>query len=178
MVELSKKNLFDKIVVGALSVVLVVNSLAMTVLIVAAAAARYIFKVNFNGYDEIAVLIAFWLYFMGAAYGAYNNSHVTADIVDAYFPPGTLRGVLTLLRSVVTCAACGLFVYYGFGYFKFSYMGILLPNGSVLKPTSMVWRIPHWITHLGIFSGLIVMEIYFLRNLVISVKTLVQGSKA
>jgi len=171
-----KKNLFDRIIVGFFSVVLVITSLAMTCIITGAALARYIFKVNFYGYDEIAVLVAFWLYFMGAAYGAYNNSHVTADIIDAYFPEGLTRKVLTLLRWLITSVACGLFVYYGFGYFKFSFMG---PLGNYnFLPKSMVWRIPLWTSHAAIFSGLIFMEIYFLRNLVLSARVLFRRREA
>jgi TRAP-type C4-dicarboxylate transport system permease small subunit len=171
MPEATVKNKFDKIMVGLFSIVLVVNSLAMTLIITAAAASRYIFKVNFYGYDEIAVLVAFWLYFIGAAYGAYNNSHVTADIIDAYFPEGSARKVLTFLRWSVTSFACGLFVYYGLGYFMFSFAG---PLGDYqIIPRSMVWRIPLWTSHLSITTGLVFMEFYFLRNLVLSVKALI-----
>jgi TRAP-type C4-dicarboxylate transport system permease small subunit len=170
MPDEAKRNLFDKIMVGAFSVILVVNSLLMTLLITGAAVCRYVLKINFIGYDEIAVLIAFWLYFMGSAYGAYNNSHVTADIVNAYFPDNFARRVLQVLRWLVTCVACGLFVYYGFDYFKFSFAGPL--GNYTFKPTSMIWRIPIWTSHAGIFAGLIFMEIYFVRNLVNSLITL------
>ncbi|MDR1481558.1 MAG: TRAP transporter small permease [Synergistaceae bacterium] len=176
MPDEAKKNLFDRIVVGFFSIILIVNSLLMTLLITGAALSRYIFKVNFMGYDEIAVLVAFWLYFMGAAYGAYNNSHVTADIVDAYFPDNLARRVLRVLRWLAACVACGLFVYYGFGYFKFSFAGPL--GNFTFKPTSMIWRIPLWTSHASIFAGLIFMEVYFLRNLFLCTVMLGRGREA
>jgi TRAP-type C4-dicarboxylate transport system permease small subunit len=176
MADEAKKNLFDRIAVGAFSVILVVNSIVMTLIITGAALSRYIFKVNFMGYDEIIVLIAFWLYFMGAAYGAYNNSHVTADVVDAYFPDCFARRVLRVLRWVAACVACGLFVYYGFEYFMFSFAGPL--GNYTFKPTSMIWRIPLWTSHAGIFTGLIFMEVYFLRNLFLSAVALKRGREA
>lgn len=171
-----KKNILDKIFVGFFSVVIVVNSLAMTLLITCAALARYVFKFNFYGYDEIAVLVAFWMYFMGSAYGAYNNSHVSADIIDAYFPQGVARGILQFLRWLITCCACGFFVYYGYGYIKFSFLG---PLGNFIAiPKSMVWRIPLWTSHAAIFFGLIFMEIYFLRNLALSAGALFRRRQA
>jgi TRAP-type C4-dicarboxylate transport system permease small subunit len=176
MPEQTGINRFDKIVTGAFSIIIVVNSLLITLIIVAAAASRYIFKINFIGYDEIAVIVAFWFYFIGAAYGAYNNSHVTADVVDAYLPQGALKRTLTLIRWLATSLACGLFVYYGYNYFMFSFKG---PLGNFqFQPKSMTWRIPLWITHSGIFIGLIFMEIYFLRNLARSAKDFIRGDKA
>ncbi|MDR3255981.1 MAG: TRAP transporter small permease subunit [Synergistaceae bacterium] len=175
MTEQPRGNTFDKIAVGAFSTIIVITSLSITFIITSAAATRYIFKINFVGYDEIAVLVAFWFYFTGAAYGAFNNSHVSADVVDAYFPEGAAKRTLAFARWLVTSIACGLFVYYGYRYFMFSFVG---PLGNFqFLPKSMTWRIPLWTTHISIFLGLIFMEVYFIRNLAISAKALVAGRK-
>ena len=177
IVETTKpKNMFDRILVGAFSLIIGINSVLLTLIIAGAACARYVFKVNFYGYEEIAVLIAFWFYFIGAAYGAYNNTHVSADIVDSYLKEGTVKRVMTFLRSTVTFLVCGLFAYYGFAFFDFGFRG---PLGTFqFLPTSMVWRIPLWTSYGAIFFGLIFMEIYFFRNVVLSVKALARGDKA
>jgi TRAP-type C4-dicarboxylate transport system permease small subunit len=170
------KNLFDRVVVGAFAIIIVVNSLLLTLIIAGAALARYVFKINFYGYEEIAVLVAFWFYFMGAAYGSYNNTHVSADVVDAYLPEGRVKRVLTFIRHFVTCAVCGLFVYYGYEFFIFGFVG---PLGNFqFKPTSMVWRIPLWTSYSAIFAGLIFMEVYFIRNLVLNTRALIGRGKA
>lgn len=175
MPEQPGRNIFDRVVVGVFSFVIAVNSILITLIIVGAAATRYILKINFVGYDEIAVLVAFWFYFTGAAYGAYNNSHVTADVIDAYFPEGTAKRVLTFARWLLTSLACGLFVFYGYNYFKFSFVG---PLGNFLfQPKSMTWRIPLWTSHASIFLGLVFMEIYFIRNLAQSVRALAAGDR-
>jgi TRAP-type C4-dicarboxylate transport system permease small subunit len=176
MLEQPQQNMFDKIIVKIFSIVIVVNSLLITLIITGAAASRYVFKINFKGYDEIAVLVAFWLYFIGAAYGSYNNSHVSADVIDAYFPDGRAKKILTCLRWLITSLACGLFVYYGYKYFLFSFLG---PLGNFqFQPKSMTWRIPLWTSHLSVFLGLIFMEVYFVRNLVLSAKALSGRDKA
>ncbi|MDR1021512.1 MAG: TRAP transporter small permease [Synergistaceae bacterium] len=176
MPEQAKKHTLDILAEKVFGSILVVFSLLITLIITGAALARYVFKFNFVGYDEFVVILAFWFYFTGAAYGAYNNSHVSADLVDAYAPEGTGKRVLHVARWFLTSAACGLFVYYGFNYIKFSFMG---PLGNFqFQPKSMTWRIPHWVAHAGIFFGLILMEVYFLRNLAQSVKALYRGDKA
>jgi TRAP-type C4-dicarboxylate transport system permease small subunit len=167
----AERNIFDKIIVGAFTIIIGVNSLLITLIIAGAAASRYIFKVNFYGYEEIAVLVAFWFYFMGAAYGSYNNTHVSADIIDAYLPECKMKRWLTFVRHLITCAVCGLFVCYGYEFFRFGFVG---PLGNFqFKPTSMVWRIPLWTSYSAIFVGLIFMEVYFIRNLVLSVRALI-----
>lgn len=170
------KNLFDKIVVGAFSVAIVFCSTLLTLIIAGAALARYVFLVNFYGYEEIAVLVGFWFYFIGSAYGAYNNTHVSADIVDAYLKEGPLKRIMTFLRCLITFSVCGLFTYYGFAFFDFGFRG---PLGTFqFLPTSMVWRIPLWTSYGAIFFGLIFMEIYFFRNLVLSIIALMRGDRA
>lgn len=160
----------NRILIAVFSAVIALGSIGLTLIIAGAAAARYVFKTNFYGYEEIAVLVAFWLYFTGAAYGAYNNTHVSADVVDAYFPESQAKRVLTFLRWLITVGVCGLFTCYGFDFFEFGFVG---PLGNFqFLPTSMVWRIPLWTSYSAIFAGLIFMEIYFFRNLIISAKAL------
>lgn len=160
----------NRVFIAVFSIIIVLGSVGLTLIIAGAATARYVFKSDFYGYEEIAVLVAFWLYFIGAAYGAYNNTHVSADVVDAYFPEGQAKRVLTFLRWLVTVAVCGLFVRYGYDFFEFGFIG---PLGNFqFLPTSMSWRIPLWTSYAAIFVGLIFMEIYFLRNLIISAKAL------
>lgn len=168
--EKKPKNKFDRILVGGFSIVLAANSLLLTLIIVGAAASRYVFKVNFYGYDEIAVLVAFWLYFIGAGYGSYNNTHVSADVVDAYMPEGTMKKFFALLRHLITVGVCGLFMYYGYAFFMFGFAGPL--GNFTFQPKSMVWRIPLWTSYGAISAGLVFMEIYFARNLVQSAKAL------
>lgn len=171
-----RRNPFDRIIVGVFSVVIALGSLALTCIIAGAAAARYVFKSNFYGYEEIAVLVAFWLYFAGAAYGAYNNTHVSADVVDAYFPESKTKRLLTFVRCLITVSVCGLFTYYGYDFFKFGFVG---PLGNFqFQPTSMVWRIPLWTSYSAIFVGLIFMEVYFIRNLILSAKALFGGGNS
>ena len=166
------KNIFDKAAVGFFSVVIVIGTIGLTCVLTGAAAARYIFRVNFFGFEEIAILLAFWVYFAGAAYGAYNNTHISVDLIDSYLKEGRFKRIMTFLRWLVTASVCGLFTYYAYRFFEFGFVG---PLGNFrFRPATQFWRIPMWTSYLAVFVGFVFIEIYFIRNLISSVKALFQ----
>lgn len=157
----------DKILVGSFSVVCFWTSVLLMLLITAATIIRYVVQGDLYGYDEWAKLLAIWLYFMGAAYGAFNESHVTADLVVAFIRDGVLRRALIVLKDVISVSVCLLYLWYGYDFFFFALRGPL--GTGVAIPTTSVWRIPMWYYNLAIFLGLAFIAFYlikyFLRDL-------------
>ena len=127
---------------------------------------RYVLKGDLYGYEEWVKLLAFWLYFMGAAIGAYNRTHVSADLVHAYLPPGIIKKSMIFLKDLVTVVVTLLFVWYGYDFFMFGFMGPL--GTGIAIPKTTIWRISLWTSYLAVFSGLIFMALYFTRDLVLS----------
>ena len=82
------KNIFDKVLVSVCSSFMFFGSMFLAIIISAAAFVRYLLGGDLYGYEEIVKLIAFWVYFMGAAYGSFNKTHVSADLVSSYVPDG------------------------------------------------------------------------------------------
>jgi TRAP-type C4-dicarboxylate transport system permease small subunit len=134
------------------------------------------------GYEEWVKLIAFWLYFLGGAYGAYNDTHVSADLINSYLK-GKTRQVMIFIRQVITSILSFVFVYLGYHFFMFGLLGPLRKNiltvdwnGSVLSfnlvdlwnlraiARTTVWQIPLWTSYAAVFLGLIFMAIYFSRR--------------
>ena len=166
-------NIFDKIVIFLCSLVLVFGTLALTGVLAGATGARYLFHVNFYGWDEIAVLFAFWLYFAGAAYGAFNRTHITVSVVDSYVKEGRLKRILLFLRQLITVIACGFFTYYAYRAFSFQFLG---PLGDFrFQPRTQLLRIPTWTSYLPILIGFVFMQLYFTRDLILSGKALFGG---
>ncbi len=157
------KNLFDKIVIFSFSFITFSMSFVLTLLIVLATFLRYVLKVDLYGYEEWVKLFAFWLYFSGAALGAFNRTHVSADLVQSYVPAGVLKLFLVFLKNLVTTLVSGLFVWYGFEFFWFGFRGPL--GTGVALPMTTAWRIPFWTSYLAVFLGLIFMFLYFARDL-------------
>ena len=191
--SLKPKCLFDKLSTKFFGVVMVFCSIALSTVITAAAFVRYIVRGDLFGYEEWVKLLAFWLYFMGGAYGAYNNTHVSADLIDAYVK-GKPRLILTFIRQLITSAMSLVFVYFGYYFFMYGLLGPLAKdiltvgwNGTDLTFTSIdflnvraiarttVWQIPLWTSYVAIFLGLIFMAIFFSRRCINTGIALIKG---
>ena len=169
------KCFFDKLTVSFYSLVCFVMSILLTVIISAATIMRYIFEMDLYGYEEWIKIFAFWLYFMGAGYGAFAGSHVSADLVQSYLKEGTLKRLLIFTKCVVTLGVTLLFTKYGWDYLLF---GLLGPLGTgVAIPRTVAWRIPLWTAYISIFLGLASMSYYFLWDLIRAAQALFTGGK-
>lgn len=151
------------------------TSILLALMIGAATLMRYVFKTDLYGYEEWVKLLAFWLYFSGAACGALNGTHVSADIVNSYVPEGVFKRVLVVIKNLVTVGISGLFLYYGYGFFLFGFLGPL--GNGIAVPMTTVWRIPLWTSYLAIFGGLAFMVLYFVRDLWVSMLRLAYSVK-
>lgn len=161
-----KKNWFDKIIVNSLAAICLVTSVALTLIMCAVTFFRYVIEGDLYGFEEWVKLFAFWLYFAGAALGAYNRTHVSADLVNAYCKEGKLKQSLAFLKNILTVGSCLIFVYYGWEFFYFGYMGPL--GTGIAIPKTSAWRIPLWLGYISVFSGFLIMAFYFTRDLILS----------
>jgi len=153
-----KKSPLDLALLAFFSIVTVVCSLLLSLIIAAAAFTRYVIGGDLYGFEEW-VNFAFWLYFCGAGYGAFNRSHITADLVQAYIPKGHIKLFVTFLKDLVTFSVTSLFLYYGYDFFMFGFRGPL--GTGVAIPETTIWRIPMWTSYLAITLGLFFMVLYF-----------------
>lgn len=166
-------NLFDEITVKFFSIICFAMSILLMLIISAATVMRYILKVDLYGYEEWVKIFAFWLYFMGAGFGAFAGTHVSADLVQSYLPESWLKRFLLFVRTVVTVGVTLLFTWYGWDFFWFAYVGPL--GTGVAIPKTVAWRIPLWTAYLSIFIGLVYMSYYFIRDMVKAAKALFSG---
>lgn len=168
-------NFFDKISVSVFSIICFVMSMLLMLIISAAAVMRYILKIDLYGYEEWVKIFAFWLYFIGAGFGAFAGTHVSADLVQSYLPEGWLKRFLLFLRTAITVGVTLLFTWYGWDFFWFAFVGPL--GTGVAIPKTVAWRIPLWTAYLSIFLGLLYMSYYFLRDMLKAGKALFSGGK-
>lgn len=164
------KNLFDRIAINGFSVACFFSTVALTLIICAATFFRYVVKGDLYGYEEWVKILAFWLYFLGAAIGSYNRTHVSADLVNAYLPEGKVKEALAFLKNLVTVGVSLLFAWYGYEFFMFGFQGPL--GTGIAIPKTTVWRISLWVGYLSVFIGLVFMAIYFTRDLIQSMRIL------
>lgn len=170
------RNIFDKISVSVFSIICFAMSIVLMLIISAATVMRYILQIDLYGYEEWVKIFAFWLYFMGAGFGAYAGTHVSADLVQAYLPDSLFKRFMIFLRTVVTVCVTLLFTWYGRDFFWFAFVGPL--GTGVAIPKTVAWRIPLWTAYLSIFIGLLYMSYYFIRDMVDAAKALFFGGKS
>ncbi len=139
------------IMINFQKIIMIVCSILIIIGISSQAAMRYLFKINFYGLDELIIIIAFWLYFMGSSYGSYEESHIKADIVSVYIKNKKLKEVFSLVASIITTAITLLFTYWALDLFIW---------GIVRQAKSPVLSIPMVIPQSAIFIGFVIMSIY------------------
>ena len=120
---------------------------------------RYVFKGNFYGSDEVIMLFAFWLYFMGAVYGSYENSHIKADLLNVYIKNMRKKDAVALLGQFLTIVVNTIVLVWAIHYF-----GAEIAKGGL----STALKIPLVIPKSAVFFGFLLMEfyhvVYFIKN--------------
>ena len=113
--------------------VLVVSSIFLVILIFSQVWLRYVFHLPLLWVEEVAVVPAFWLYMMGAAYGTYERSHIKVDILDITIKSPRRRLLIRLITSVITLGFAMLFVQWGCQFFS---------QDLEMNPQTMTLRFP------------------------------------
>lgn len=132
------------------SSILIVIGLSITVVL------RYILKMDLFGMEDLLIIPVFSLYFFGATYGSYENSHISADILDSYIKnPKTILKV-RIFTNALSIAASGIFSFWAIQYFLWSFDKMESTSG---------WHIPLFIPHGIVMIGFILMTMYMLIHL-------------
>jgi len=97
--------------------VILVSCIPLVVLVFAQVWLRYVFHVPMLWVEEIAVTPAFWFYMMGAAYAAYERSHIRVDIVEIAIHNPKRRLIVRFISALITLGLAMLFVWWGYHFF-------------------------------------------------------------
>ena len=111
---------------------------------------RYVLHEDFFGYDEIVLISAFWMYFIGSSYAMEKREHVRADIVERFLPPAGKHW----LRMVAGVVQTGLAFYVAVLSIKF------LLSTIEVWPMSSAWEIPLVVPMSAVTVGFVGMAFY------------------
>lgn len=140
-------------------IAMIVCSVVTTTVIIIGCIMRVIFHTDFYGIDDIILLFAFWLYFMGAVHGSYENSHIKADIVPALMKNLRLKDIIGLIAQVILIIVSIILLVWAWNYFL---------AGVIEMPRTTALKIPYAIPRFAIFLGMLIMSFYhifyFYRN--------------
>ncbi len=129
------------------------------------AAFRYVFRIAFFGFEELVVLLAFWLYFIGASYGTYSKSHIQADVIPMYIKNQKIKSGMHLAVSLVTIIIAIIFGIWAIEMFTWTFER---------SPTTPMLKIPHILYDGVILLGFFLMTFYFLVHFVEDIKSFIK----
>lgn len=135
--------------------ILFITTCAMVTILGLVVVCRYVLRVDFFGFDEIVMISAFWMYFIGSSYAMEKREHVKVDLLDRMLP---LRGqrILRIFADVVQ-------VLVALETMRLSIAYII--NGINIWPTTSAWGIPLITSMCAVTVGFVLMAFYVVVQL-------------
>lgn len=135
---------------------MVIAGVVITVLVFIEVILRYVLGSPLFGIEELICLIAMWLYFIGASYGAYERSHIKADLVYLWFKSPKSNALIKTVSSLITFILSVIMLTWTYPYFVW---------GLVKGETSQALLLPMVLSQSAIFISAILMSLYFFIEL-------------
>lgn len=158
-----KQTFFWRALEKFLKIGLIASAILVTSITFAAVITRAL-NINFLGYEEILIICAFWLYMIGAAYGSFEKSHITADILVVMMPDNYAKALISILRNLLTLVLGVIFLLWAYQLFQWT---------IELQQKTPVWRIPVTVAQSSLLFGLGVITFYNIVYLYDEIKAFV-----
>jgi TRAP-type C4-dicarboxylate transport system permease small subunit len=120
--------------------IVIFTGAAGCLLITAAAIARYVFSVDFYGSEELIMLTAFWLYFIGASLATREDTHISADLLTGLMKTAGRKKILKTVQHVISLLVSTLAASWAYKYIVWSWARN--PKTPVLKFPVIWMQIP------------------------------------
>ena len=130
---------------------LIICSVLAVLIIAGAAGCRYLLGIDLFGWEEVIVVIAFWLYFIGGVNASSEDSHISADLVSEFVHNGVVKSFLIFISKTIQAAVAIILSYWAFGYLRW----------AIDKwATTSALEIPLVVSQSPIFIGFLFMAMY------------------
>jgi len=116
-----------------------------------------VFHLSLLWVEEVALIPAFWLYMLGAAYGAYERSHIKVEVAHLFTKRPRRRLIIQSVAALLEVTLAMLFV-------RWAYSLLIWDIG--FNPQSYTLRLPFLYAHSSMFFGGILIAFYFSAELV------------
>lgn len=146
-----------KAIVHAEKFILVFASAAAALVVFAGVIMRYVLKTDLFGIEEIITIIVMWLYFIGGAYGSYEDSHIKADMLPALIKNPKALKALSIFIYAVSAVLLTVIAIWGLQYAQWS----ILTSGQTPG-----WRFPLIISQIPITIGFVLMWFYAIHHMI------------
>lgn len=117
-------------------ILLVIITVFYSTVVMYSVVLRYGFNETIIGIEELATYSAIWAYFLGAAYGSYERSHISASLVPVIFQNERVRDAVEALATAITVFISGVMTWHVYKYFGWS---LETRPSSMELQTELVW---------------------------------------
>ena len=136
---------------------IIIGGCVITILVFIEVMLRYVFESPLFGIEEMIVFIAMWLYFLGASLGAYDRTHIKADVIYVWVKTPRAMAIVSTINSIVTVVLAAILSVWSYDYIVFSFQ-----RGGATPAL----RLPQVIAHMAVFVGAVLMTVYFFAELI------------
>ncbi|MBZ0163615.1 MAG: TRAP transporter small permease [Notoacmeibacter sp.] len=138
-------------------------TLSLGLLMAAQVFMRYAISSPFLGIEELAPMLALWIYFLGMSYCSRERDHIEGSILTLVVKDPQKLLAIRLFGSIVVVAAVIVFAWFAWKYAAFN-----LSLGR--KSTYM--RLPKYIWDLAMVSGFALMSLYGALQVLVEARSL------
>lgn len=149
--------------------ILIVASSFLVLVVFTEVVLRYVFEHPIFGTDELASMIAVWVYFIGAAHASYTRTHIEGGFLASIFKKSSVVDTIRLVVLVFTLIVCFIFIF-------MAYEWCLWTVQNNVTTTSLFF--PKIWGEVAMLIGAILMSVYFAIETIEIVHKLRQGSRA
>ncbi len=133
--------------------IMLLTCLGLAALVFAQVIMRYVLESPFTGIEEVSILLAVWVYFLGMGYATRQREHIHGGIVSLVVKDPQKVAYIRFTGSIICMIAACIF-----GYFAYKYALKEITKGRV--STNMRW--PRGIWSASMIVGFAMMIGYFL----------------
>lgn len=148
--------------------IVMITGMASCLLITAAAVMRYFFSMDFYGADELIMLMAFWLYFMGSSLATREDSHISADLISSLMKTPRQLGILKIIQHSISLAVSVLATSWAYQYVVWS---------LARNPKTPVLKMPIIWLQFPILVFFILSSLYLVGHVINDARGLIHGDE-
>lgn len=127
---------------------------------------RYVISSPFLGIEEMAPMLALWIYFIGMAYCSRERDHIEGGVMSLVFRGRITLLIFRLVGSIVCLVALLVFAKYAWDFASF--------NLSLNRKSSYM-RLPKYLWDFSMIFGFVLMCFYMFLQIFLEARALVTG---
>ena len=140
--------------------VMIFSSIAVVFTIVVNVLCRYVLHINFNGSDEILIIFALWLYFVGGLYGNYEDCQIKADVLSIMVRNPTVLHICEIIQKTISWV-----VSIGLAVWAYQYLMFCMKMGGY----TAVFHLPMMLSRGALVFGYIAPVLYTTWHLLLAI---------